>query len=693
MLRLMVALARTRVVCGAALWIAPVWAQEGGLGEGGHWAFRTPEVVELPQEEPSDWGATPIDRFVWRRMRAEGLSPSPRADRRTLIRRLSLDLTGLPPSPDEVAAFMSDGRDDAYLRLVDDLLARPAYGEHMARYWLDLVRYADTNGIHHDHYREFAPYRDWVIRAFGDNMPYDRFVEAQLAGDLGPDPSLDDRIASGYHRLHLIIDRGTALPEESHARNVFDRVAVFGTAFLGLTVHCAQCHDHKYDPVSQADYYRFAAFFNNLDGAPETGGRGTSDFRRGLQPPYIDLLDDEQQQRLEELDAAMAAVDGGTDEGKQRLRELRQQRHRLLRAVPAAMVMRERTEVRPTHVMVRGDYRQQGERVERGTPEFLPPLRPEGAVPTRRDLARWLTADDHPLTARVAVNRFWQQVFGVGLVATSEDLGVRGERPSHPGLLDSLAVGFIQSGWDVKALMRRIVLSETYQQSAVAPPNAFVTDPDNRLLARSARYRLDAEVIRDQILATSGLLDRTMFGPSVKPPQPDGIWKAVTLPDSLPRVFVADQGSAIYRRSIYTFWKRGLPPPQMTLLNAPTREFCTARRERTNTPLQALLLLNESQYLAAARHLAVRLRAAHREDSECLAALYETITVRAIEASEREILLACLGDLRRAYAAAPELAADLCEGCALEGIGAEDLAAWTMIASAIYNLDITRTRP
>lgn len=703
-----------RALLAAGLWVASISAQiDGGAAlqrepetepeaepEAEHWAFRAPRpAAEVPAEIPAEitadgWSRRGvIDRFILARMRAEGLEPSPRADRRTLIRRLSLDLTGLPPTREEIAAFVADRRPEAYEHLVDGLLARDAYGEHMARYWLDVVRYADTNGIHHDHYREFAPYRDWVIRAYRDNMPFDRFVEAQLAGDLGDDPSLDDRIASGYHRLHLIIDRGTALPEESHARNVFDRVAVFGTAFLGLTVHCAQCHDHKYDPVSQADYYRLAAFFNNLDGAPETGGRGTSDFRRGLQPPYIDMPDETQAARLAELDAEISGLDPGADADKARLRELRQQRNRVLRTVPAAMVMKERSDVRPTHVFVRGDYRQLGVEVARGTPAFLPPLETDEPIPTRRDLARWLTAPEHPLTARVAVNRLWQQIFGVGLVATSEDFGVRGERPSHPGLLDHLAHSFVASGWNVKALLREIVLSETYRQVAAAAPAAFERDPDNRLLARSSRYRLDAEVIRDQILATSGLLDTTMFGPSVKPPQPPGIWKAVTLPDSLPRVFVADEGPAIYRRSVYTFWKRGMPPPQMTLLNAPTREFCTARRERTNTPLQALLLLNETEYLRAARHLAHRTRRREQNDAACVGSLFEAITARVIDEDERATLLACLDDLRQSYAASPELAASLCEGCGLDGIAAPELAAWTMVTSAIYNLDIVRTRP
>ena len=697
------------------------WILEGAEYEP-HWAFLPPQPPPLPEASPGTddaWSRAPIDRFVLRKLRATGLQPSPLADRRTLIRRATFDLTGLPPTRDEIATFLADGAADAYEHLVDRLLAKPQYGEHMARYWLDLVRFADTNGIHHDHYREMSPYRDWVIRAFNDNLPFDRFVVDQIAGDLHPEPTTDQLIASGFNRLHLIIDVGTALPEESLARNVTDRVTAIGTAFLGLTVQCAVCHDHKYDPIRQRDFYQLYAFFNNLDAAPETGGRSGTDFQRGLQDPYINLPSEAQAKQLAEAEARLHVADElvgflkgakekaadevqrkAVDDELARIDKERKQRvarrDAVVMAIPAAMVMKERADPRPAHVFLRGAYDRPGERVERDTPAFLPPLRPAGgdAPPTRMDLAQWLVAPQHPLTARVTVNRFWQQFFGTGLVETAEDFGTQGAWPSHPDLLDHLATSFVASGWDVKALVRRIVTSETYRQSAIAPTAAFARDPNNRLLARGSRFRMDAEMIRDQVLASSGLLNPTLYGKSVKPPQPDGIWEAVTLPSSFPRTYTPDTGDAIYRRSVYTFWKRALPPPQMSLFNAPTRESCTARRERTNTPLQALLLWNEREYLKAARHLAHEtLRAGAKETAtQRLTAVYETITSLLPDADETAALLATVKDLQAAYTEDPTLAQQLCEGLDLApGVSPAELAAWTMVVSAIYNLDITKT--
>ncbi|MEC8651818.1 MAG: DUF1549 and DUF1553 domain-containing protein [Planctomycetota bacterium] len=691
---------------------APLASQAGAAPE--HWAFAAPKAA-APAADDGAWGARAIDRFVLERMRRDRLNPSAEADRRTLIRRVTMDLTGLPPTRDEVRAFLDDHAPHAYERLVDDLLTRPQFGEHMARYWLDAVRFADTNGVHHDHYRELSPYRDWVIRAFTENLPYDDFLRYQLAGDLFDSPTTDQLVASGFHRLHLIIDVGTALPEESLARNVIDRVNTFGTVFLGLTVGCAQCHDHKFDPITQEDYYRFAAFFNNLDATPETGGRRGLDFRRGLHQPFIELPDNAQRAagrrlaaartRAEQLRTCSEVVErlslapfvGVSKQGVTTAQEAVKQASKrvddLKMQVPAAMVMRERPERRPTHVFLRGQYDQLGAPVTRGTPAFLPRFAPATATPTRMDLAEWLLDPAHPLTARVAVNRFWQQLFGVGLVRTAEDFGTQGEAPSHPGLLDHLATRFVRSGWNVKVLMRAMVTSRTYRQASTATTEAYVADPENRLLARGSRYRLDAEVIRDQLLATSGLLNRERFGKSVKPPQPAGIWKAVSLPSSFPRTYAPDTGDKIVRRSLYTFWKRGLPPPQMTILNAPTRESCVVRRERTNTPLQALLLLNEPEYQRCARQLALGALSSTADDAGRLAFVYETITSHLPDPREQELLLGSLKALRAEYAARPALAAQSCRGAALpDGVEAVELAAWAMLASAVYNLDVTRTR-
>ncbi len=690
---------------------------EAGAPYTDFWAFVPPRKPALPEVRDTRWNRNPIDRFVHRRITDEGLTPSPIADRRTLIRRLSLDLTGLPPTLEEIETFLADTTEGAYERLVDRLLAKPQYGEHMTKYWLDLVRFADTNGIHHDHFRDMTPYRDWVIRSFNENLPYDDFTKFQLAGDLYPEPTLDQLTASGFNRLHLIIDRGTALPEESYTRNVVDRVTAVGTAFMGLTVQCAVCHDHKYDPITTKDFYQLFAFFNNLDGAPETGGRQGSDFQRGLQPPYVSLATDAERTKLAELDRQIAegkaqvgelekqVKEAGDDTekkdlnaklqlAKKSLEDVQSRKQALEATIPVAMVMKEKADIRPAHILIRGGYDNPGELVERDTPAFLPPLKKAGELATRMDLAEWFVAPEHPLTARVAVNRFWQQLFGVGIVKTAEDFGAQGDWPSHPDLLDYLAVSFVESGWDIKALMKQIVMSETYKQASETSPERFKADPENRLLARGSRFRMDSEMIRDQVLATSGLLNYEMYGKSVKPPQPPGLWLTVTMPSSYPRKYEPDQGDEIYRRSVYTFWKRGMPPPQMTILNAPTREACIARRERTNTPLQALLLMNEPEYLKAARHLAqTTLADTSLPPADRLDFLYETITSRPMDTNETKTFQTLLEDLKAIYDDNTDLADQLCTGVQLpDGVSAADLAAWTMLVSTIYNLDITKTR-
>jgi hypothetical protein len=684
---------------------------EGGAPYEDFWAFVPPKLPADPEVVNRGWSQMPIDLHVIERLESVGLQQSKEADKRTLIRRVIFDLTGLPPSRGEVRAFLSDNSPKAYESLVDRLLAEKHYGEHMARYWLDLVRFADTNGMHKDFYRNFIAYRDWVIRAFNDNLGYDEFVRYQLAGDLFPDATNDQLIASGFNRLHLIIDRGTALPEESFFKNVVDRVTAVGTSFMGMTIHCATCHDHKYDPLTQKDFYSLFAFFNNIDAQSETSGAPKS----GLQPPFISMPSQEQIEKLGSLDAAFADLEKAANlikegaeatasepEIKKKLEEAakeltakrdarKKRRDQLDRQVLRAMVMKEREEVRPSHIMNRGQYDDPGELVTRNTPEFLPAMKKTGETGSRMDLANWFVAPDNPLTARVAVNRFWQQFFGVGLVKTSEDLGTQGEIPSHPELLDYLAVSFFESGWDIKALVKQIVMSKTYRQSSATTPERFERDPENRLLARGSRFRMDAEMIRDQILATSGLLSDTMYGKSVKPPQPDGLWKAVTM---IGERFKADTGEAIYRRSLYTYWKRGMPPPQMTILNAPIRDACIARRERTNTPSQALLLLNESEYLKAARNLAQNLLALkHDPATHRLDFAYETVTSKLPDERERAILSALLDNLLEGYLTNPALADEICSGVNLEDAEKKaKLAAWTVFVNTLYNLDITKTR-
>lgn len=697
------------------------WIDSGANYED-NWAFIPPTRPPAPQVQNKTWSDRTIDRFVLRKLESTGASPADEATPRTLIRRVTFDLTGLPPTRDEINRFTkayASQPEIAWQELINELSGRPQYGEHLARHWLDLVRYADTNGMHKDFYRNHIAYRDWVIRAFNQNLGYDDFVRYQIAGDLYPDPTKDQLIASGFNRLHLIIDKGTALPEESHVKNVLDRVTAVGTSFMGLTVQCAQCHDHKFDPITQKDFFSLYAFFNNIDAAPETAPREIID---GLQEPFARFPTADQEAELNRLAdqlatlnaqhknaaASVKKIDTSSDDKttadgpttvqnklKQQLAELQKEivaledRRKLVeRDVAKAMVMKERDSVRETFVLVRGQYDAPGEVVQRNTPGFLPPLRKSSDVASRMDLAEWFVASENPLTARVAVNRFWQSFFGVGLIKTAEDFGNQGEVPSHPDLLDELTVSFIDSGWDVKALVKRIAMSKTYRQASQATPQRFKTDPENRLLSRGPRYRLDAEMIRDQILATSGALSPELYGPSVKPPQPDGLWKAVSMTGQR---FKPDTGDSIYRRSVYTFWKRAMPPPQMTILNAPIRDACIARRERTNTPSQALLLLNESEYLLAARRLA-RTTLTQPAGTR-LQFAWETVTAKLPDAQEQAILQSLLDDLVKSYQTAPELADELCLNLTLEAEESKaELAAWTVICNTLYNLDITKTK-
>jgi len=685
------------------------WIESGAIYEK-FWAFESPKKSDFPKLKEQGWSSNPIDLFVIKKMKSLRMSPSEEADKRTLIRRLSFDLTGLPPSRAELRKFATDDRPEAYEEMVDRLLSKDQYGEHSARYWLDLVRFADTNGMHKDYYRNFIAYRDWVIRAFNENLGYDNFVRYQLAGDLFSEPSTDQLIASGFNRLHLIIDVGTALPEESFFKNVTDRVTAVGTAFMGMTVHCASCHDHKYDPLTQKDYYSLFAFFNNIEAKPETE-RG---LKNGIQPPFVAVLSSDQQERLKELNSQIVEIQkkaeaikkleavekdqvkkksltGELTELDSEQNKLKKESEQINRTLPLAMVMKERNEVRPTHIMKRGQYDDPGELVSRNTPEFLFPMKKIGEVASRMDLANWFVDSANPLTARVAVNRFWQQLFGVGLVKTAEDLGVQGEIPSHPELLDYLAVLFVESGWNIKALMKEMVMSKTYRQSSLMTAEKLASDPENRFLARGSRYRMDAEMIRDQILFNSGMLSNTMYGKSVKPPQPDGLWKSVTM---IGERFKADSGESIRRRSLYTYWKRGMPPPQMTILNAPIRDACVARRERTNTPSQALLLLNESEYLKSARNLAlIVLTPKNANLAQRIAFAFETVTSKLPDQKEQVMLSDLLKSLQSSYNSQPALADALCEGVQVQGADQKaELAAWTILVNALYNLDITKTR-
>ena len=952
------------------------WIDQGASW-GQHWAFTRIKRPEPPALPDDGWSRNAIDQFVLAKLRSEGLAQGPEADRRTLVRRLALDLTGLPPEPKVVEGFLSDDSDKAYEALIERLLESEHWGEHRARYWLDVARYGDTHGIHIDNYREMYPYRDWVIEAFNTNKPFDEFTVEQIAGDRLPEPTLDQLIASGFHRNNITTNEGGAIPEEWEAVYAKDRADTTGTVFLGLTVGCATCHDHKFDPITQRDFYAMTAFFRNttqyvMDGnvsdtppilvvpadedrelghslrieadmiegeiakremsagnlltawiateeyrvlqaplessaqlmtlvlkdselpvveqaglrheislhsgakvgagpqgelaltfgeeswaelpslpldtdtpfslgmwvyTPEDGGSfwlgGQADPLDGLRGWRIEIGErqiffhmvgmasagDRDRKafhlfptNLKRLPAGewthvvftydgsgersglhvypdgevvetegsefFADVEGsiqttapfvlgkGTpavgpsgdapppryfaggkiadlrvfnrvltvqeakvlsvwptlqqardknpaelnskerealqyfylsvkDEGYRKLIARRQAIDREWREIRrrggVTHVMNERNETEPeARVLFRGMYDQPRERVAADVPGFLP--RMDSSLPRNRlGLARWIVDEANPLTSRVAVNRFWQEMFGTGLVRTSEDFGAQGEPPSHPALLDWLAMDFRETGWDVKQLFRTIVSSATYRQSAQSTEVQLERDPENRLLSRGPRFRMDAEMIRDYALASSGLLARTVGGPSVRPYQPEGVWERVAMPQSNTRIYQQGAGEELYRRSLYTFWKRSAPPASMEIFNAPTREISTVRRERTNTPLQALVTMNDPQFIEASRYFAQRaMREAGEGSTERLDFISTRLLMRSLSEEEEVVALRSYSRLLEAYEA------DLVQARRLLAVGKTEpdlslplaeSAAWTMLLSQFMNLD------
>jgi hypothetical protein len=924
-----------------------------------HWALVAPRRPEPPKVKNSKWVRNPVDQFILARPEPEKLKPAPEADRRTLARRLSLDLTGLPPKPEEVEAFVNDKSPGAYEKLVDHYLASPHWGEHRGRYWLDAARYADTHGIHFDNYREMWTYRDWVFNAFNANMPFDQFTLENLAGDLLPNATLEQKIGSGFNRCNITSNEGGAIDEEYLVLYARDRTEATSQVWMGLTAGCAVCHDHKYDPLSQKEFYQMAAFFNNttqkaMDGnikdtppvvavaKPEDRARwdqlqnelpaaqqsveerkksARPDFDAWLAAPAFAELDARvpsadlvfhaplsdgpgesitvqigAQSRSLNLgtntvwkDGAVAAqawvvpeqvtpefaevgnfertdkfsyavwvkrgadkngsvfarmVDGkgyrgwdlwlengrpaahvvstwsenalkvigkkelpkdkwnhlcitydgsskarglkvyvngeeqAVDKDRDKLtdsirtdvpltigqrtggsrvegagvqdlriyhRELDGAEVKALATLPrlkwlatksteartkeeneelfslwlntldppyqelvvtkdklkmesdkirergtVAHVMNERSEPAEAYLLFRGEYDKRRDKLTPATPQVFPSM-PDDLPRNRLGFAQWLLRPDHPLTARVTVNRFWQELFGTGLVRTAGDFGVAGEMPSHPELLDWLAVDFRENGWDVKRFYKLLVTSATYRQSAVVTKEKLAKDPQNRLLARGPRFRMDAEMIRDHALASSGLLVEKIGGPSVKPYQPDGVWEAVAMPESNTRYYKQDAGESLYRRSVYTFWKRAAPPASMDILNAPNRETCTVRRERTDTPLQALVTLNDPQFVEAARNLAQRtLTCGGKTEPERIDFMAEQLIARPLNAKEMKVVEAGLKDLLAHYQQSPKDAEALIkvgESKADESLDKPTLAAYTMVANQLMNLD------
>ena len=900
------------------------WQVQGAEYEG-HWAFSPAKSV-IPQNDPNDtWPRNTIDRFVLQRLRKKNLSPADEADKHTLLRRLALDLTGLPPSKSEIDAFANDPSPNAYEQAVDRLLGSDQYGEHMARFWLDAARYADTNGYQYDLEREQWVWRDWVIHALNTNMPFDQFTIEQLAGDLIPGATDQQKLATGFHRNHPITIEGGVIDEEYRTEYVVDRVATTATVWMGLTMTCSRCHDHKYDPISQKDFYRFFAFFNNVSerglngfnpkaqvpspymakqlgeanqaiskaeeqlrqAAKRSGltmnqlqqappienkwsvvvpgkmtSKGNADFNikedksvlltgpnipndmyelvlnsdektisairiealrdastvnggagRGsngnfvLSEVEIEAASQDQPSEFKKVPIARAdadysqanysinlaidgkvdrtgwAVDGNTkiedrtavfsfqkpigfpngtilrvrmkheyggshqiarfrtalhlsekpptpialskiiekpisqrSETEQRelrdwwllslrshevreavtkLKQLEQQRTELSSGYPATMVMNELPKPRKTHVLIRGEYDKFGEEVQSATPATLPPMAAE--FPRNRlGLAKWLVMPDHPLTARVTVNRFWQQLFGTGIVKTAADFGSQGDWPSHPELLDWLAINFVESGWDIKALLKQIVMSSTYRQSGVTTPETLQQDPENRLLSRGPRLRLDAEVIRDSALFASGLLSKRVGGPSVFPYHPTGLWQEINNRPGYSRTYKQDSGEKLYRRSMYTFWKRTVPPPSMAAFDAPEREYCQISRSRTNTPLQAFVMLHDPQFVEAARHLAGQMLKSADTDRQRIRDGFQRCHTRPPTDDETAVLLAELKARTGQYQSDPESAKQLLavgESEVDSTLAPTELAAWTSVARVMMNLSEFVTKP
>ncbi len=924
------------------------WIREGAEYQE-HWAFRKPERPVVPVDAGAGWAQNPIDHFIREHNQSEGLSQKDPAAKHILARRASFDLTGLPPEEDLFAEFMSDESPGAYHRYVDALLTSKHAGEHRARYWLDAARYGDTHGMHLDNYREMWPYRDWVINAFNRNMPFDEFVIEQIGGDLLPNRTIDQQIATGFNRCNVSTAEGGSIPEEVKVRYMIDRVETTATVFMGLTAGCSVCHDHKYDPISQQDFYSLGAFFNNtvepaMDGnrkdsppvvvlpgeehkkewqelmtrraglrseiasseineartwakrgkdfkhpvrddglilhmplshdeerelpegaekatnhphgdrgirfakrgfetempairsdepftlsfwirtpndvtstaildqqttitdakdpkkkktfgwkltsstqgavtfeiagrdgrkingllpgdqaltpkkwqhvcvrysggqaktsisilvngeqgtprpasqqyigaeelsdaplriAPKLPTGGLSDIRiykRWLSDDEVNLLADEFElkklwsdkrrwNRLgpEEKALARRAVRNALDNKivqKQRVLAASELRRDFIHARSVtSLVSEERMDQKPrAWVLNRGEYDKRGEEVIPAVPEVLPDL-PAGSPRNRLGLAHWIVSPDNPLTARVTINRLWQSVFGTGLVKTAEDFGVMGDSPSHPELLDWLAVEFIESGWDINHMLKLLVTSATYQQSSAVTPDLVKKDPENRLLARGPRVRLDAEGLRDQALAVTGLLDRTIGGPSVNPYQPAGLWKVVAFAGSNTKEFKKDEGAKLYRRSVYTFWKRTSPPASMATFDAPTREQCTVRRERTNTPLQALVLMNDAQYVEAARHLARMSYKSRDDDASRVERMLESALFQPASEADRKDLLALLEDFRTYFGNEPDKAEKFLntgDSPVDASINKVEFASWTMLANTVMNRD------
>jgi len=737
------------------------WIHEGAVYEP-HWAYVKPVRAPLPEVKQTDWPLNPIDRFILARLEQEGLKPSPAADRYTLLRRVSLDLTGLPPTPEKVDAFVNDTSPRAYEEVVEELLKSQAFGEHWARMWLDLARYADSAGYADDPPRTIWAYRDYVIRAFNNNKPFDQFTIEQIAGDLLPDPTEEDRVATAFHRNTMTNNEGGTDDEEFRNAAVVDRVNTTMSVWMGTSMACAQCHHHKYEPFSQQEYFQLFAILNNSEDADRSD---EAPFRRLYTPAQkaelaraqdeswkidqefktmspdslarqekwlkefpLDLL---WQYTLGQLNRPLSqsaeaydkispsplildliGLPGPLTEDQQAILsewyrshidpELKQEQTRY------AQLQKQIAEVKPntvpvmhdldgesrrkTHIQLRGNFLALGDEVTEAVPAIFHPL-PEDAPPNRLALARWLVDPDNPLTARVIANRFWEQIFGIGIVRTGADFGSQGDLPTHPQLLDWLATEFVATGWDMKALLKLMVTSAVYRQSSRVTPELLERDPDNRLLACGPRYRLTAEEVRDQALCVSGLLSRKMYGPPIRPPQPS-LGLSAAFGGSLD--WKTSEGEDRYRRAVYVEWRRTNPYASLATFDAPNREVCALHRTRSNTPLQALVTLNDPVYVEAAQALGSHMARTQGSLDAKLTRGFRLCLARLPLDTELKRLSDFYEAARSQFARDPEQANQMAAAPDLIGpldLPAIELAAWTAVGNVLLNLDETLMRP
>ncbi|MFT5302293.1 MAG: hypothetical protein ACI87E_001167 [Mariniblastus sp.] len=697
------------------------WIKQGGKYTK-HWAFVPPTKKPFDQNRAEkQTPSTAIDHFVKTQLNSKGIEFAQPAERGTLARRVSLVLTGLPPETKLLNRFLADEGQDAYPNLVDELLASPRFGEHQARYWLDAVRYGDTHGLHLDNRRGIFPYRDWVVKAYNDNLPLDEFITWQLAGDLLPNPTLEQRVATGFIRLNPSTAEGGAIPAEFQVKNSFDRTENFGTVFLGLSLTCARCHTHKYDPISHTEYYRLLAFFNNTAESPMDGNKyvygshvkapidqagwaewgdlesATARLILNAEQEIRDITLSESQSKhwsegSEQERLAMLANDPGPFsklESRVFAKVIYQGTQNAEANFTTTLVASELPKPRPTHLLERGEYDLPvGDPLEPGTIQVMGGL-PNDAPKNRLGLAQWLIAREHPLTARVTVNQIWQRVFGIGLVRTPEDFGLQGQQSTHPELLDWLAVELQESRWNSKQMIRSMVLSETFQQNSAWREG--IDDPENKLFARGPSYRLDAEVLRDLGLWASQLLDPTMGGEGVKPYQPSGMWLAMAHPGSNTKKYERDTGPRLYRRSLYVYWKRTSPHPMMTLFDAPSRESSCVRRVPTNTALQSLAMLNETQRVEMARMFAERLLRERKTDDERLDRIFQLLACRKPSSTERSACQTLLSSMQERFKADPAAAEKLLgygEAERKKDLEKSEHAAWTQVALTVLASDV-----